>query len=419
MFAWAVILVTLFSYPVLHVVEYAIPVVPLFILLLLDIARGRYAIVGLSRRQFSWLWSVTFMSVLIALYRESSEALVGTVQLLYSLVIAYWFAYRLRCIVSALGPVNFVENLRTLVSAVLIVSLFEALVGIGWVTQYTDELLHQGVYISENVDREYALFGYVRPRLLFSEPSHLAKALVVLLAMLGLGASNYRRLFEVLVLAVAALLVVRSPILLSVFVLVGVRLVQMRRRWMLREAMLAIVVIALAALSATYVVQQRYSGEGISGDLSTFIRVAVPVMALDVLSGEVSVIGYGFGAQRELQDAAFTILEKHGFAYVASGASGLNNGLVNVIAALGYVGSITFFGVVYSFVRDVNVIGARRMYLLVYLAVLLLSVGAVHTPMFWLMLSAVAIMPDERSLASREFKRTDFIRGRNPAANYK
>lgn len=250
-----------------------------------------------------------------------------------------------------------------------------------------------GYTFYDNAARDLELRGFIRPKFLTSEPSLVAIGFLVLVnAWLALEATS-RRVVIAVVASLVAYVVIGSPVALGsaiCAVIIGSRGSIGRRLLRMAQGAAILgacgVVVALAAPDALRLLVDRVS-QALSIDVAVItsenLRLAIPaVVAVDAIRASPA-LGVGVSGKEVIP--SITSLPFQDFASDVQ----LANSFFTAIVYFGLAGLVLLGGIFARYLRALGI--ARRLDLLLVVAVFANTMGGLESPRFWGFISLLMV----------------------------
>ncbi|WP_146592389.1 hypothetical protein [Puniceibacterium confluentis] len=186
--------------------------------------------------------------------------------------------------------------------AIIIGALLERLGPLRPISDGIRSALYPASILYDGEARDLANHGFVRPKLLTSEPSHLGKFFATFITV---AAALDSRRIKHLVVNVAGYMVIASPVILIAVGVIVLMILQARGwRRSFRSPFIMLPAVLTLALVAVYVYQiatVRLSGNGGGIEPSTYQRIVQPYLVMMMSLEQRPLFGYGLGSQALLE----------------------------------------------------------------------------------------------------------------------
>ncbi|WP_284375496.1 hypothetical protein [Amylibacter marinus] len=248
-------------------------------------------------------------------------------------------------------------------------------------------LLYDPQFIYQNDTRDIHGYGFIRPKLFTSEPSHLGKYCAIILCALIILEQDIRKVWGIIALAILAFSIVRSPVILISLILALVRIFQIfgLTTILRHRGMVLMFLVAVGVITGIFALQfNQRMAQGI--DPSFYIRVIRPLLVTQEVLTQHPLLGMGIGARDALREI-YTAQSMQVLApiYVRQSLADMNIVFGNVHCAVfihfGLLGGMAWFGTLMLFSRAI--IGHSPLVFWVFYAGYGIFLGGENTPLLW------------------------------------
>ena len=295
------------------------------------------------------------------------ERFKGFIHLTYSLIVCYYiFIYFRR-----FNPLIIAKIFKAITILIILGSLLENL--LPPFRAISDAFRHFVFkqYIYESDLRDIILYGGLRPRLFTSEPSHVAKFFVLSEFIWFTLTIEKHKYIKLTIATLIALVSIRSPIIVLIFPLAflsetyltfRIRIIQELKKFYLSGIVRKVTIyvtffvfflIIISFISARTLLSVRLQQFIQGKDLSTLLRIVVPLVIGIKIVSQFPVFGVGITGKELLMDSIAKILKSYGF--IVHDQENLANAFWNFWMYFGIIGGAFILFILYKFLKSLKI----------------------------------------------------------------
>lgn len=255
---------------------------------------------------------------------------------------------------------------------------------------FSDTVRHaiydNGVY--SNDIRDVRDYGWVRPKLFSSEPSHLAKfyGLVILTTVASL--STLRRQIWCIVTCIPIIILINSPaVIAGLLSALGIVIIRIGVRRILLNPFVLIIVVVLFGVMFYMFISSIQTRLIMKLDPSVYLRLLRPIEIASYTIQQRPLLGYGIGSDNQIAWLFNEVSFGEGAPeFIRRDEMGATNRVWGashfaLVIQLGLVGSILWIFVIGRFMK-IFLLSYRPIFWL-YFVLFGLFVGVINTPFYW------------------------------------